>query len=303
MIHIGYHKTATTWLQRHLFNNERASFVCPWSIDEAARQLVDPHAFDFDTEQANRYFEKEIQRASQAGRVPVLSSEELSGNPHSGGYANKTIADRLVAVFPDALVLIVIREQLSMLQSVYKQYLRMGGAASPMQYFFPTTVGPRVPRFRFENFEYHRLIGYYIRLVGRNRVCVLPMEMLKEDARAFVKRIAEFAGATDPGPLPEEKVYAAHSGFTAALQRQVNRLFGHTAVNPGAPFHTWRLVKWYERLDRLVPSTVSELFDRPLERFIEKYAGGRYARSNGDVVQLTGLNLGRFGYELPGGSP
>ena len=52
-------------------------------------------------------------------KVPVISHERLSGYPHSGGHDSKEIAHRLAAVFPNAKVVIVIREQKSMILSNY----------------------------------------------------------------------------------------------------------------------------------------------------------------------------------------
>jgi len=49
--------------------------------------------------------------------VPVLSAERLSGNPDSGGYDSVHVAEYLAATFPEARVLIVIREQADMLVS------------------------------------------------------------------------------------------------------------------------------------------------------------------------------------------
>ena len=30
LVHLGYHKTATTWLQSAIFSEERLGFVSPW---------------------------------------------------------------------------------------------------------------------------------------------------------------------------------------------------------------------------------------------------------------------------------
>lgn len=303
LIHVGYHKTGSSWLQAHLFGADGSSFELPWTVDQIARQLVDPHPFEFDPDAVRSAIESGLRQSIEAGRTPVMSCEELSGNPQSGGYANQLVADRLHRIVPEARILIVIREQRSMIRSCYRQYVRMGGVASLARYLHPTSVGPRVPRFRFDNFAYHHLIGHYQSLFGADQVQVLPFEALRADQTSFVRSITSFAGVPVPEGLPTERVYASHSGCTAALQRQLNRLFGHTSVNPGAPLHTWRLKWWYEQLDRILPASLGRWFDGRLDRQIEHAVGDRYVRSNRDLVRMTDLDLASFGYMMdPGAS-
>lgn len=303
LIHVGYHKTGSSWLQTHLFGVNGARFEAVWNVDEIACRLVDPHPFEFDPEAVRSAIEPDLQRAIADGRTPVLSCEELSGNPQSGGYVNQLVADRLHRMLPEARVLIVIREQRSMIRSCYRQYVRMGGAASLARYLHPTPVGPRVPRFRFDNFAYHHLIEHYRSLYGDERVQVLPYEGLRADQVSFVRSITAFAGVPEPESLPTDRVYASHTGCTAALQRQLNRLFGHTSVNPGAPLHTWRLKRWYERLDRGLPASLGRWFDRRLDQRIARAVGDRYVPSNHELARMTDLDLASFGYMMtPGGS-
>lgn len=304
LVHVGLHKTASTWLQKRLFAAEcGCGYACPWSIDELARLLVDPHPFVFDAEQARAGLQEGILQVRGEGHVPVVSCEELSGNPQSGGYSSRLVAKRLARVLPEARILLVLREQESMLRSVYKQYVRMGGAASWRQYFHPTSRGPRVPRFRFEHFEYHHLVSCYQELFGIDRVLVLPMERLSKDPRGFVASISIFAGVPEPDCPSMEPEYSSRLASTVALQRRLNRIFGHSSVNPGAPFHTWSLERWYDRLDRITPRWISDRSEEGLRRFIEGETADRYARSNALVAEVTGIDLESFGYRMPAGSP
>src|SRR5215217_1431938 len=194
LLHIGYHKTGTTWLQRQVFSNAEAgfSFVARPPALRSAFVVVDP--FDFEPQIVRKNFEPKIWEAQEKDLVPVLSFERLSGSPYAGGYDSRPIADRLAAAFPDARIMLVIREQTRMLVSTYKQYIRKGGAASFRQYITMPTGAGRMPVFRFEFLEYHRLIGYYQRLFGPEDVLVLPYELLEGGPKAFLQRIGEFAG-------------------------------------------------------------------------------------------------------------
>ena len=101
---------------------------------------VDPFAWS--PSKARETFETGIRDAVERGLVPVLSAERLSGNPDSGGYDSVHVAEYLAATFPEARVLIVIREQADMLVSGYERYVRNGGPGTLRQYGSP----PWAPR-------------------------------------------------------------------------------------------------------------------------------------------------------------
>jgi hypothetical protein len=159
------------------------------------RRLVAAHPFDFDAAAFRAEFEPLLRSSEERELVPVVDFERLSGHPFSGGYDSREIADRLAAVFPDGLVLVVIREQRSMIASTYKQYVRQGGASSLRRFLEPlVSQGLQVPQFDFRFFEYHRLLAYYRGLFGADRVLVLTYEQFRDDPSAFVAEIGRFAG-------------------------------------------------------------------------------------------------------------
>ena len=85
LIHIGYHKTGTTWLQKSLFCDEMAGFCQPWTRGEIHKWLILVNALSFDGEAARAYFEPGRRESLGRGLAPVVTAERLSGNPHSGG--------------------------------------------------------------------------------------------------------------------------------------------------------------------------------------------------------------------------
>jgi hypothetical protein len=296
LLHVGYHKTATTWLQQRLFDNADAAFSTPWSFDEVIDRLVRPHPLAWDEAEARDFFMERGDAARAAGHVPVLSNEELSGNPHAGAFNSTIIATRLAQLFPDARVLVVIRRQADMLVSIYKQYVVRGGVLPHRRYFEPPAAGFRMPVFRAGHLEYHRLIEHYVELFGADRVRVLAMEDLTRDPATFVREITSFAGARDPGPLPSAPVRRSHAAATAAVQRRLNRWLLRDDVNPTAPFRFGRLPSLMRRVDPIL-ARVMPGADRRLRAYAESFARGRYAESNRRTAALTGLPLAQLGYE------
>src|SRR6185503_2991913 len=157
------------------------------------------------------------------------------------------VADRIAATFPTARVLMVIREQARMIVSCYRQYVRIGGTGSLGRYVSPPPGwGDRVPQFNLQQFAYDRLIGHYQELLGRDRLCVLPFELLARDPDAFAAQVAGFAGV-EPGPVDPEPSRVGWGGVTLNVKRGLNLFVGRDQVNPGAPLQSRRLNQWIVR--------------------------------------------------------
>ena len=299
LIHIGYTKAGSTWLQRFLFENESAGFGL---VDRPAsvEHLILPHALEFDPRTARDELRPHVEESATAGRAPVISAERLSGSPHSGGYDTPALADRLHDVYPAAKVLIVIREQRQIIASTYKQYVRVGGVCRPSRYFSPPQ-DPRIPLFSFEYFDYHRLIKYYYGLYGRESVLVLPFEAFLKTGDDFVARICRFAGVAPVQGLPYHvTLKGAASPFVRTLTRWRNMVSEPTSIN----VHTLpvpiarRCLTAVARLDPAVPAPVQARLERSLRTYIDRQVGHRYRASNRITAELTGLDLGALGYDV-----
>jgi hypothetical protein len=303
LIHVGYHKTATTWLQRKVFANDSSGF--DWVLGrnwEARRYLVAPTSLCFDETEARRRFSVALERAHDRGRIPVISDERLSGNPHSGGYDSKENAQRLARTFPEARILIVIRRQRDAIYSTYDQYVEAGGACSIGDYLSHRTRYA-VPSFRLEHFEYHRLVSTYLELFGRERVLVLPYEQLKAQPMVFLRRIMDFAG--NPSAFVADVAQRANAGRPAILSAVLRRLnpflvrddlngFSILAVPNGR-----RVV--YPLLERgvaLLPEAFNSRVERRVRDEIDAACRNYFGQSNRATAELAGLDLRALGYDL-----
>ena len=122
-----------------------------------------------------------------------------------------------------------------MLVSIYKQYVKKGRAASFGQYVTVPPGEARVPLFRFDFLEYHRLIDHYSALFGPANVLVLPYELLERQPRTFLERIDEFTGAS-AARAEFQRVNVSPSALTLSLKRHANRYVVRDSVNPRPPF-------------------------------------------------------------------
>lgn len=310
LIHIGYHKTGTSWLQGCLFNNICSSFVSPFARDkEIGNYLIYPNALDFSPQICKKYFYPKLLETTTGGLIPVLSYERLSGNPHSGGYDSKEIANRLAQVFPDAKILIVIREQKDIILSTYKQYVIEGGACTIKRYLHPPSRGKgRIPLFSFDHFKYDRLIKCYSELFSPSNVLVLPYELFREMPHKFLSAIATFCGTIMGDEMPESLPVSTRknigfSAFAIAIKRRVNPIFAEDRLNPWALFpspHIERQLEWWlRRYSGVIPPQFCNIFDDGLKKKICDIVGDRYKLSNRLIAEMINMKkMAEYGYDL-----
>ena len=300
LLHIGYHKTATTWMQQRFFADPANDFEVLGKGFSARPFLVYPTPLEFDPNESREHYSRPVQAALAAGRTPVFSDERFSGNPFSGGVDSKELAHRLREVFGRARVVIVIREQREMVYSTYVEYVHEGGSASIQTFLFPQTRYA-IPCFRFSHFAYHRLIGCYQQLFGLDRVLVLPFEMLRADPKAFLSRIGEFSGTRCDEPTAEErKLNVSPSASWLGLQRRCNPFVFSDDLNgysifavPGAKQRLKRLIR---KGPRVLPRRLDARMERRLREQVATAVRDRYEESNLATQALTDLNLEEYGY-------
>ena len=108
VIHVGLHKTGTSFLQAEIF----------------------PKIKNVNYIGMLRYGSKIYE-----DKLNIISDEELSVNPHlppcHGNYFDSgqrnVIAERLQSIFPNAKIILGIRNKDTWLRSVYSQYVKGGG--------------------------------------------------------------------------------------------------------------------------------------------------------------------------------
>jgi hypothetical protein len=312
LVHVGYHKTGSNWLQRELFDKASAGYR--WLGKRPAThpvwRLVADRALEFDSVEVRRDFEPLLLKAEERGLQPVVSLERLSGHPFSGGHDSSQIAERLSTVLPDSRILIVVREQHAVIVSTYKQYVKAGGACTLPQFLdSPTKQNWRVPWFDFRQFEYDHLIRKYHSLYGQENVLVLPFEQFVRDGRGFVERIAGFAEREIPEDVIERLPFTRRSNpspsaITIAALRRLNQFTPRTELNP-SPFVESRLtarlaarLKKSDALAAIVPGVLVTKSDARLRRLVAEAAGDRYAASNRATGELIGVDLAVYGWPV-----
>lgn len=298
LIHPGFHKTGTTYLQEVLFANPR-NFSQPWPRDFLYEHVINPHELAFDAEGARRAFTERLS-AAPGDVLPVLSEEGLCGNPFNGAREAGILARKLRTIFDNAHVLLTVRRQAGMLRAVYIQYLKAYGRLSPEKFYDP----PRYPEFSAfdpDVYQYHRLASAYANLFGADKVLVLPQELLQRNEPAFLEAIGKHIGMTvtivprDRNGVEDRNVSPSPAGVPFL------RIGNH--FSPGA-FNESGLVAPLSRLGsvfRGLGYRKTPFFsDKPkeFEQLIARF-DGHFAASNAQLQAFCPVDLSSLGYELP----
>lgn len=305
IVHIGVHKTGTSWFQRHVYPHvDSHRYFADRRL--LRRVLLGCDALRFDADAARREL-----GLDQPGKPPILCEEDLSGVLHTGlasGHVAATAARRIHTLLPDATIVIFVRAQPSAALSWYLQYLREGGTGSIRRYLFPESYRHfgherpfKVPRFHFAQIEYRGLIETYDALFGRDRVIVLPHEALIRDRRGTLARLGHRLGCA----LPDGGATRENGGYRRGLipMLRLANLFTRRAVSDKITL--LHLPYWYSvrkelfaRLNRLAlfgaPPRAQDILYGEMHDWITQ----RFWRSNRWLAERSGFALGELGYPM-----
>ena len=179
IFHIGYHKTGTTWFQKHFYTSVNNCKL----VD---RQKIRNHFF----ENKNENFQNNL--------TQVFCDEELSGNIHNGGlsgFASGGISDK-ISEFKNPKVIIVIRNQHNIIASSYLQYVKKGGNFSLNKYLYHADFpnSNRSALFSFNHFDYLEKIKLYEDKLGKENVFVYLYEDFINAKEYFLLKFIETHG-------------------------------------------------------------------------------------------------------------
>jgi len=180
-IHVGLPKTATTYLQKFIFPQIKGiNYFSP--IHYAMPNYI--LSIEPDT------------------KPTLISDEYLSSHYFIDIKGNKsgsrfTIAKRLKKLFPNARIILVLRNKEDWLKSLYVQYIK-----SP----YRPTISFEVFREELEKTgatDFEKYVDFLNE--NFNEVLVLHYEELKSNPRSFIKKICDFMNVEMPSQIETRK--------------------------------------------------------------------------------------------------
>jgi hypothetical protein len=207
-LHIGYPKNASTSLETFLFPNIENSYYMGKrycgkysfagnDVEEVVENITKQDSIYFDLERSKKILYDDITANIGNNQHVIISSEAFTSNVVDRGV----IASRLYNIFPKAKILIIIREQINSLLSMYAYLVSQKGGGANLSYGKPSVTSFSKWIEDQENFEYRSYIGtlkyfllvkYYRNLFGSDNVTVLIYEELLNNPEIFASKLAAY---------------------------------------------------------------------------------------------------------------
>lgn len=302
LLHVGYIKTATTFLQNQVFAGPGEGLelaVGKETRGHLVQEILLADDYDFDGAAARAWLESLAAPVRARGNLPVWSEEMLLGNPPSRRYDGFANARKLQATYPQARVLITIRKQQAIALSIYREYV-LGGGALPLAGVIGTGQEARsyTPVLRPDFLHFDRAIRHYMRLFGAENVLVLPQEMLKADPEGYFGALSRFTGCEIAHDAPRANEHVGESFSTLRLRRLTNRFIVKDPTCRGRQGFDALSDRALRRYDRAISPRSDDRLRQGFQAQIEARYRGVFAGSNRRTAELTGLRLGDLGFDV-----
>ena len=293
--HIGLTKAGSTFLQDFFTWHDDIHYPERFTLTNS---LSDPLDLDFDFKKAELIIQKYLEEAKNKKNTFIYSHERLSGNPHSGFFNAKNIADRIKMLTPNAKIIIVIREQYSLISSIYKQYVSIGGTKNFTQYLFGANDG-RLPLFNPLFLKYESLINYYKEKFNDEHVKIILFEELIKDPKTIFNEILNFVGSHEIDNIPQNILLPKNVSMD---ENQIDLLRSKNVVSNITPSFKdpifLRSSNNRNSLNHLKSSLEPNNFLKEHSLLIEanKLLPDLYSKSNTRLSQILNKRLNDYGY-------
>jgi len=307
LVHIGFPKALSSWMQKSLFKPEQGFLNVLDSLCTTI-SVIDPAPFSFDESLCIRFIEQSLEKNNGGNNlVPVCSAEALIGNPYCGGYNAKQNADRIKQLFPNARILLIVREQRQLMRSLYKTMIVWGMPHTIKRLLNPDDTS-LVPQFNLDFLRFDLATAYYQQLFGKDNVLVLPYEAFTIAPETFTHKIFQHAGVNPTAAfkkLPwEKKVNKNQPLINLYFQRLLNLLlsspFNYAGLLPSTEKRVHQRIKRSKK--NPFPAFTNDWFEDNFRQTVNHVFSGQFTESNTRLQQLTGLDLASYGYEISGDS-
>lgn len=205
IIHIGLHKTGTTFLQRHYFPgipnltyHTSRDFYAKFGTEELSASLL-------------------ISGEALSGMPWNDKWKRGIGNDHSYlGFFKKAVSN-LKLIFPYAKIIIVFRKHGNLLISLYKQYIQEGGILPFKEFYNENGV------IRDEDLNF----STQIRILNENfdQVDFLSFEQFKEEVVLYYDRYFTALGYGKSEGKVRHKANQSIAGKKVELLRKFNKVY------------------------------------------------------------------------------
>ncbi|WP_052597838.1 hypothetical protein [Aureispira sp. CCB-QB1] len=219
IIHIGYHRTGTSFLQKSIFPQ------CSKHSFHGHPEMIEHNLIDIAWKADRSINYNQLQTKYSEGDY-FISFESFIGPIKDGSILIDIVPWRLKKVFGDKKVkiLITIRKQDEFLKSYYAQWIASGGTIKIMDWLGQKNLDK--PRFDINTLDYLATYKVYAEVFGEENILVLPHELLKIKEDKFLASLNDFSDETFQAiPRTEVALNRSLSGYQLKWMRFLNKVF------------------------------------------------------------------------------
>lgn len=310
ILHVGLHKTATTFLQERVFPAlPEVRFVHPLHVQRPDDGPIERFIFEIffrngaciDIDAHREAIDAWLETVPEP--TVLISSEAIVGWPIENHSNFRVNADLLAEMFPDAKIWLVVRRQDKWVEAAYAQVLRSGFSTTMARYlnhregrFGRYNVGLyNGPNVDARDLSWERFDRYYRRRFGEQAVLTLPFELFAKDGEDFLGRFYDFAGLDGVFPDTSERVNVRWSPAGLGLAKLINRvpmpIKRAVRDRVGKDWHPSELMA--KTVDRWLPSQGKRQYLSPA---LARDLMALHREGNRALGERIGVDLGEFGY-------
>ncbi|UCH95033.1 MAG: sulfotransferase [Candidatus Aminicenantes bacterium] len=304
-VHIGFPKTGTTTQQKHLFaKHSQVSYLGKPYENEVLKKeilkLVMEESLTYDPTILKEYLVQQAAKENNQGKKLMVLSDELLVSA-SKVRDKGVVANRIKEVFAPAKILVTIRNQLEMLKSAYVNSGRLLKHVPPKYKKLAITfedwlemTWENPDRSYIGNISYANTIDYYVKLFGKENVCVLLFEEFVSNKEEYTRKLSEFLNidADESGRLLEgqhENPGLLQSQLDLELSLSKWGIPGRLPLIPGILGRWYRLKGLFNR-DEKARVHLPKSWQERLKKF--------YSEGNRKLINHYHLPMEKYGYLL-----
>ena len=194
IIHIGYPKTGTTYLQKNIYPHLQGIKFYDYKIaDDLFYELIYLDDLDYDGDKEKEKFRPLLDSTENS----LFSFESLTGAPFIYKGANRSLIPSRLKNLGFEKVIITIRNQVDIIDSLYRQYVVQGGVMKFKDFLdidqkWKLSVRP----FHTGYLNYDKLASRCIEVFGKENVLILQQENFRGEFDEIRKKLIHFTGST-----------------------------------------------------------------------------------------------------------
>ena len=204
VIHIGYRKTATSWLQEILFPSLSLNYIGKTEVNYPDWLIEWHYADDFFFDERQAIIRKRLYSCMDRNRTNLLSSEAFTNTASIYSQAH-----RIKKIWPEARILITLRDPIDMIWSHYRNDIQEGDCFVNIEEWLdwkrtPFVIHKRKPIY-LPDFFFDEAIKLYSSLFTDKNICILKYEdMISQKNNIFFIKLYEFLGIRDQIPSSKQ---------------------------------------------------------------------------------------------------